>query len=170
MAIHFQCLCGRDFSVRAKRAGKTIACPECGAPITVPELPHGERRTGERRKRDRRTSSGRTEGAPPRADRRRGDRRRRDRRARGGRDITDLPLYTDGAPTVIDDATARRTHTPADATPLPLRPPRDTPPPAARLARIAPGTWYLWLQLAERMLGAILLAILIYAVAWLFLL
>lgn len=36
MAIHFACMCGRTFSVRATHAGETLRCPDCGDQLTVP--------------------------------------------------------------------------------------------------------------------------------------
>lgn len=38
MAIHFACVCGRGFSVRERRAGRTTTCPDCGQEVRVPRL------------------------------------------------------------------------------------------------------------------------------------
>ena len=153
MAIHFRCGCGRDYSVQAKRAGKTILCPACGEPVTVPHLPHGERRKGDRRK---------SRGEGPHTERRRRDRRRVDRRAPGGPDLSHLPEYVEPDPMGTTEIGAGRTMTPKDATPLP--PGQFVPPEQAAV----PSSLYAWLRVAEAVLGAALVASVMYAIAWLF--
>jgi len=34
--IRFKCRCGKKFKVSANHKGKTLTCPECGEPLTVP--------------------------------------------------------------------------------------------------------------------------------------
>jgi two-component system, OmpR family, response regulator len=34
--IRFTCTCGKKFKVRSSHRGKTLTCPQCGEPLTVP--------------------------------------------------------------------------------------------------------------------------------------
>lgn len=37
--IRFSCTCGQHMSAAAEHAGKTVACPACGKPSSVPQTP-----------------------------------------------------------------------------------------------------------------------------------
>ena len=37
MPIEIACRCGKKFAAPEKLAGKTLSCPECGGPLTVPD-------------------------------------------------------------------------------------------------------------------------------------
>ncbi len=41
MPNSFACSCGAQLSVKPELAGKRIACPQCGQPVTVPTVPSG---------------------------------------------------------------------------------------------------------------------------------
>lgn len=105
MGIHFACPCGRTFSVRKRHAGKSLACPDCGEPLTVP--PPLEVSAHRLRKQSRSTRAyheAETTGADP------------EEEMLGGLSREDL-LAPEAAPADVAERQTRKGLTPTDSDP-----------------------------------------------------